>query len=163
MPRHLSEGKRAIIIHLHQQGKSQRQISEETGVAKTTVLNTIHRFSQRGDLKERKGRGRKKKTTPRAERKLVQLSRQNRRLNSVELCRELRESTGTVICPWAVRTILLKNGLRSCKPKKKPFLTEPQRKRRLAWAKIHHHWTVEQWSKVIFIDESNFTTQNHCG
>ena len=60
------------------------------------------------------------------------------------------------------RRVLIRNGLKGCKPQKKPFLTETHRIKRLAWAKEHQHWTVEQWANVIFSDESNFT-QNHCG
>lgn len=163
MPRHLTEAKRAIIVHLYKTGKSQREISKEAGVAKTTVANTIKRFAEQGNLQERKGRGRKKIVTPRAERTLVRLSLANRRLGSIDLCKELRESTGKKVCPSTVRRVLIRNGLKGCKPRKKPLLTEAHRKKRLEWAKQHQNWTVEQWSKVIFSDESNFTTQNHCG
>ena len=55
----LSSEKRAIIVHLHQKGKSQRAFAEEVGCPKTTVANTIKRWKERGDFKEREGRGRK--------------------------------------------------------------------------------------------------------
>lgn len=32
-----------------------------------------------------------------------------------------------------------------------------QRKRRVDWCKAHRHWTVEQWRRVIWSDESPFT------
>ncbi|XP_067928884.1 neural cell adhesion molecule 2-like [Watersipora subatra] len=44
MPRHLTEAKRAVIVHLYQEGKSQREIAKEVKVAKSTVCNTIKRF-----------------------------------------------------------------------------------------------------------------------
>ncbi|XP_067943410.1 uncharacterized protein [Watersipora subatra] len=119
MPRHLKEAKRAVIVHLYQEGKSQRDITKEVKVAKSTICNTIKRFGEQGDLQERKGRGRKKTVTPRAEKTLVRLSTRNRRLNSVELCRELKESTGKDVCPSTVRRVLLRNGLKGCKPCKK--------------------------------------------
>ncbi|XP_067930744.1 uncharacterized protein [Watersipora subatra] len=135
MPRHLTEAKRAVIVHLYQESKSQREIAKEVKVAKSTVCNTIKRFGEQGDLQERKGRGRKKTVRLRAERTLVRLSTRNRRLNSVELCRGLKESTGKDVCPSTVRRVLIRNGLKGCKPRKKPFLTEVHRKRRLEWAK----------------------------
>ena len=58
MPRHLTETKRAVIVHLYQEGKSQREIAKKVKVAKSTVCNTIKRFGEQGDLQERKGRGR---------------------------------------------------------------------------------------------------------
>jgi len=62
-----------------------------------------------------------------------------------------------------VRKKLLTNGLRGCKSKKKPKVTEKQRKARLAWAKEHLNWTPDDWKKVIFSDESTFNIQNHAG
>ncbi|KAG0733696.1 hypothetical protein G6F57_022072 [Rhizopus arrhizus] len=39
--------------------------------------------------------------------------------------------------------------------KKKPLLTEKRKKARLAWAKKHQCWTVHDWRRVIFSDETN--------
>ncbi len=45
----------------------------------------------------------------------------------------------------------------SCRiPLVKPFLNHRQRQRRLTWAKEKKNWTVAQWSKVLFSDESKF-------
>ena len=57
---------------------------------------------------------------------------------------------------FKVRNRLLGAGLKSCKARKKPFINEKQRRARLRFAKDHKDWTIEDWSKVIFSDESNF-------
>ncbi len=41
-------------------------------------------------------------------------------------------------------------------PLVKPLLNHRQRQRRLTWAKEKKNWTVAQWSKVLFSDESKF-------
>ncbi|GFU89402.1 uncharacterized protein TNCV_1783841 [Trichonephila clavipes] len=51
---------------------------------------------------------------------------------------------------------LLEIGLRSCKARPKPLLTEFQRKRRLTWARKHSLRNIKDWEKVIFSDESQF-------
>ncbi|KAG1035742.1 hypothetical protein G6F43_013177 [Rhizopus delemar] len=38
--------------------------------------------------------------------------------------------------------------------KKKPLLTEKHKKARSAWAKKHQYWTVHDWRRVIFSDET---------
>ncbi len=38
----------------------------------------------------------------------------------------------------------------------KPLLNQRQRQKRLTWAVEKKNWTVAQWSKVLFSDESNF-------
>ena len=40
--------------------------------------------------------------------------------------------------------------------KKQPLLTEAQKKRRLVFAREHSNITAEQWSNVMFTDESPF-------
>ncbi len=45
----------------------------------------------------------------------------------------------------------------SCRiPLVKPLLNHRQRQKRLTWAKEKKNWTVAQWSKVLFSDESKF-------
>ncbi len=45
----------------------------------------------------------------------------------------------------------------SCRiPLVKPLLNHRQHQRRLTWAKEKKNWTVAQWSKVLFSDESKF-------
>ncbi len=38
----------------------------------------------------------------------------------------------------------------------KPLLNQRQRQKHLTWAKEKKNWTVDQWSKVLFSDESKF-------
>ncbi len=38
----------------------------------------------------------------------------------------------------------------------KPLLNQRQRQKRLSWAVEKNNWTVAQWSKVLFSDESKF-------
>ncbi|CEG78789.1 hypothetical protein RMATCC62417_13341 [Rhizopus microsporus] len=45
----------------------------------------------------------------------------------------------------------------------KPALTEEHMKRRLRWAQEHVNWTDEQWSSVIWSDESRFTVTGNDG
>ncbi|GFW37290.1 hypothetical protein TNCV_2632741 [Trichonephila clavipes] len=51
------------------------------------------------------------------------------------------------VCPRTVRGRLLEIGLRGCKARPKPLLTEFQRKRRLTWAREHSLWTIKDWEK----------------
>ncbi len=39
----------------------------------------------------------------------------------------------------------------------KPLLNQRQRQKRLTWAVEKKNWTVAQWSKVLFSDESKFS------
>ena len=41
------------------------------------------------------------------------------------------------------------------KPARKPLLTKSMKDKGLKFAKDHRHWTTEDWSKVLFSDESS--------
>jgi len=61
-----------------------------------------------------------------------------------------------IVSDRTVRRRLVEAGLPARRPRKKPFLTKKQQKARLIWAREHRHWTVEQWDKVTWSDESPF-------
>lgn len=162
MPR-LTTEQRAVIVHLHGQGKSNKKIAAEVGCSMKGVAGTIQRWKETGNTTESAGRGRKRASSQRDDRVLVRLSLADRSLNSTELAREWKESAGVTLSSSTVRKRLIANGLRACKARKKPLLTEIQRKRRLEWARQHRSWTVEQWQRVLFSDESTFTINCHTG
>ncbi|GFV18916.1 transposable element Tcb1 transposase [Trichonephila clavipes] len=81
-----------------------------------------------------------------------------KRLNLKVFARvSLDESGGSYSHGGGVRTATgrqLEIRLRGCKSRPKPLQTEFQRKRRLTWAREHSLWTIKDWEKVIFSDES---------
>ena len=85
----------------------------------------------------RKPENLKTKSTIRQDRALVRLSLSNRRLTSSDLCQEWRQSTGVEVSTSTIRKRLLQSGLRGCKAKKKPKVSEKQREARIAWEKEH--------------------------
>ncbi len=52
-------------------------------------------------------------------------------------------------------------GYSCCIPLVKPLLNHWQRQSRLSWAKEKKNWTVAQWSKVLFSDESRFQIKSN--
>ena len=151
---------RGVIIFLQNEGKSQRFIANKTSVSLKGVLN---RWMETGDSRCQPRSRRKRKSLIRSDRTLIRISLRNRKLISKELSRELKESSGVELSASTVRRRLLENGLRGCKARKKPLLTEKQRKYGLEWARSHVKWSVEKWRKVLFSHESTFTLNNHAG
>jgi len=47
-------------------------------------------------------------------------------------------------------------GLKGCIAAKKPLLRKQNKVKRLQWAKEHKDWSINQWYKVLFSDESKF-------
>ena len=51
--------------------------------------------------------------------------------------------------------ILHKYNLTSVKPTRKPGLLKPARKTRLDWRLEHADWTIEDWKRAIWSDETS--------
>ena len=49
------------------------------------------------------------------------------------------------------------------KKTKKPFLSKKHKQERLKWARAHQHWTVDDWRRVIFSDETKINLWNSDG
>ncbi len=86
--------------------------------------------------------GRKRCTTNQENRSLMRIFKQNRFKNLVEFHKEWTEAG--VKASRATTHRRVKEFGYSC------------RQRRLTWAKEKKNWTVAQWSKVLFSDESKF-------
>jgi len=159
----LTSEARSVIVFLHKEGYSVRKISEKVGKAKTTVYQIIKKFMETGSVADRPRSGRPRISTPRDDKVLIRISKKDRHKTSPELAKEWSESTGTTASTSLVRQRLLSHGLHGCKARRKPLLTEKQRKSRLRWAREHASWTVNDWKKVIVSDESTFNVNNHAG
>ncbi len=128
---------KTIIDTLHKEGKPQTFIAKEAGCSQSAVSKHVNR-----KLSGRKKCGRKRCTTNRENRSLVRIVKQMRFKNLGELHKEWTEA-GVKASRATTHRRVNEFGF-SC----------PQR--RLTWAKEKKNWTVTQWSKVLFSDESKF-------
>lgn len=147
---------RIKIQSLHEQGKSQVEISRLVKVSRCAVQSTIKRFAETGSHMNKKKTGRNRVTTDREVRKLVRASLKDRKKTSSELAAAISEDIRRPISSRTVRRRLLEAGLKGCKARKKPWLSDNNKKNRLKWALRHQNFTVEDWSNVVWSDESNF-------
>jgi len=53
-----------------------------------------------------------------------------------------------------IRNTLRKSGLKAAVKQKKPFLSKAHQRRRLEFALEHQHWTLDDWSRVVWSDET---------
>lgn len=146
---------RSNILLLHEEGLSQVQIAKRVLCSRNGVQSTLKRFAETGSVENRPIPGRPRKISVRSVRKLVRASLSNRKLSSLELAQGYNAEKKENISPSTVRRRLAEAGLRGCKARKKPYLSEKNRKARLEWAKNHRHWTVEDWANVLWSDETN--------
>lgn len=152
----LSAEQRLKIKILHEQGMSQVKIAREVKCSRCAVQYALNRFKEIGTHENRPRTGRRKITTDREDRLLIRQSLQDRKKTALELAAALSEGKSRSVSACTVRRRLIAAGLKGCKARKKPWLSEHNKKNRLQWALRHRDWTVEDWSNVLWSDESNF-------
>lgn len=138
-----------------EQGQSSRQIAESTGVSHTTINN----YRKSLDLNTPKPKaGAPRKLSPRDKRHIVNLATGAKIKTAIEIAKEVnifkQLSNEKTINVQTVRRALKEQGFETRVRVNKPKLTVKHRKARLKWAEAHKEWTLDDWKRVIWSDET---------
>ena len=135
-----------------QRGVGVREVSRSLHVG----VGTIHRLRKKFvSTMELSYGGRPRKLTPAMERSFVTLDMTRGKLNiAVEATKNVQEAFGMQVCVETVRRALCRGGLQSQVKQKEPRFSIKNVKAHLDFARIHLDWTIDDWSCVIFSDES---------
>lgn len=131
---------------------SPREIAKAIGRDYRTIHRLLKKFQTTGSTDRVQGSGRKRKTSPRKDRLIKRIALSDRRLSSSEIRKKLDLDVSTK----TIRNRLHEFGIKSYWSIKKPFISETNRTKRLAWAKEHLNWSADRWASVLWSDESPF-------
>ncbi|GFT11417.1 transposable element Tcb1 transposase [Trichonephila clavipes] len=134
--KHLEDFLRGRIIGRLECGRTQLEVSEELGITQSVISRLWQRFQD--DV----------------------TAKRNRRSTASDLFRQLSSTTGTTVSRQAVYRRLGHIGLYARRPVRCVPLTATHCRLRLTWSKEHALWTPQQWSCVMFSDESRFNLQS---
>jgi transposase len=88
--------------------------------------------------------------------KLVSLDAYAREKSCEDIAEELLD-VGVKLSPMSVWRMLRQARFKKVKPTKKAGLSEKMRQARLAFARKYENWTIEDWKRVIWTDETAVT------
>lgn len=145
---------RKLIIEHHGSGKSYRQIADMVRLSKDTIAKIVQKYKRSGSYIPAKRSGRPSKTTSRIDRAIVSRVDQERGLSAPKVAKQLESEFSINVTPQTVRNRLHKQGLKGRVALKKPWLSAKNVKKRLKWAEEHITWTIDDWKKVIWSDET---------
>ncbi|GFT95107.1 transposable element Tcb2 transposase [Trichonephila clavipes] len=120
-----------------------------------SALNDLNCIVKSAD--RRSGQGRRRATTPNEDRYLVVTARRHRNMNATLLQQHLRSATGTTVSTQTVRNRLHGVGLYARRPMVCVRLTSRHRRDRREWATEHVNWMRNEWSNLLFSEESRFS------
>lgn len=156
MAKDLSEGLRGQIIALNNEGLSQRKIAEKIGVSKGAVQRTLERFKKTTSYTTKRRSGRPRCTTSQEDQYIKTTSLRNRTATAGNIKSLINTTRQKPISKSTVRRRLAACGLNGRVAVSKPLLRAQNKRRRLLWAKKYQNYSVEDWKKVLFTDESKF-------
>ena len=141
----------AQIVALRRENLSYRQISERLKVSKSACQRAWKFFEATGQFNHNKLTGRPSAVSDRCLRHIYKICGAHSSICS----REISMYCGVHLSSSSIRRIILKNlHLRGFKPPRKPLLTARMRSKRLQWCKERRNWSIDQWSKIMWSDES---------
>ena len=154
MPR-LTAEQRLRIVTLHDEANFEvSQLARDFGVARSTVQRLLAKHRATATTDDRPRPGKPRISTERQDRILIRMSS----ANPTQVARELRQrwqtEHGVAASTSTVKQRLVDRGLIGRIVVKKPLLSQRHRQTRLQWARERANWTVEQWRRVVFSDES---------
>lgn len=156
MPRNTSFEKRQLVIYHRARGKSGDQIAEMLQIPRSTVYDIIRRFDHENRIDLFTSTGRPKKCSARDERFLVRQVKKNPRTSAPKLKTKLHAIYNKEVSTQTIRRILGKHGYAARVPRRKPLISETNRKKRYQFAMRYVGVDESFWENVIFSDESKF-------
>lgn len=142
-----------LIVEKHKAGFGYKKIGKQLSVSSSTVRNVIKVWKSRKSVKAAPKSGRPSKISNRLRSKLVREAKRNPTVTLTEL-RKSAADTGVEVHESTISRTLHKSGLFGRVARKKPFLKPSHKRARLEFARAHINDTQEQWSKVLWSDET---------
>ena len=136
------------------------QISSQLNISCKCIRQTIHKFDKFHTVATKSGAGRTPKVTERQKRLIKLQQVRDNTLSLTDLVRFARTDLDLTITRKTVSRILQDFDMVSYIATRKPRITPAQRCTRVAWCYEHLSWSVNDWSNVVFMDESNYEILN---
>lgn len=159
----LSPTDAARAVALIEDGRSQRYVANLLGVSQANIHRTYRRFTETGNYTRRPGSGMTRSTLPRDDRFLHLFILRNRDATAVQARNRLEDVREVNVSERTVRRRLNEVGLIARRPANGPELLPHHRVTRLQFAREHLLWNLNQWSQVLFSDESRFCLRSPDG
>jgi transposase len=147
----ISQDIRNDIITLINNGHSIRQVAKQLGIHYSTVSRV--RRDNSCNVKKSRG-GRPSKLTATDKRRVVRMITSGEVDTATQAKQQLCNAIDTNISTKTVVRELKKAGMKATTKQKKPLLLSRHIRQRLEFAKKYQHWTLDDWKRVIWSDET---------
>lgn len=146
-----------MVVGARRAGASISETTTLLGFSRPTVSRVFREWQLRKKTSSDKDySGRKRLVNERGERRVARIVRSNRRATTRQITAEFNAGASQSISQRTTRRTLQRMGFSSRRPSRVPLISQKNRKRRLLWAQERRNWSLEEWKKVAWSDESRF-------
>ena len=156
----LSDFERGEIVGLYKGDFSYRKIAEILDIPKSTVGEVIKKYNEQGLTTTAPRSGRPKILSEYDKKQLLKITKENRFDTLEELTENFKTTMNISVSGRTVQRTLHEEGYSGHAAKKKPLISEANRKKRYGWCRIHKNW-ITKWNYIIWSDESRFELFNN--
>ncbi|GFW79928.1 transposable element Tcb2 transposase [Trichonephila clavipes] len=135
-------------------------VAAEFGMNKSVVSRAWKAFQTTGTAVRKVSGGRPRTTTAEDDRYIILHAKRGRRQSTSAIAQQLSTATGRQVSRFTVARRLHKWDLFARRPERCLPLKVDHGLHRLQWCREHKNWTTDQWSRVLFTDESRFSTRS---
>ncbi|GFU36968.1 hypothetical protein TNCV_1592701 [Trichonephila clavipes] len=147
----------AMDKEINKAGWSNRRIGRHLGRSDMVVARCWQQWITEGRVYRRRGSGRPRNTNDREDRAIRRVATSAPTTSLASIQRHLPPSRHPVPSRETIRRRLTEGGLRSRRPLRRLPLTPHHRQCRLDFCRPRAPWSVTDWRRVIFSDESRFS------
>ena len=135
----------------------QSAIAKYLKISKSIVAYWIERYEKTGDVQTQEGRGKKRKTTEKSDKFLIELFENDDELSLSEAQRKMKRRKVNISTKTISRR-LKETGMKFISSIYKPLLTLQHQEKRLQWCKENKE---REWNNVIFTVETTFVLKSY--
>lgn len=139
---------RKLVIQLHLDGKSEREIAILVKKSKSIVHDIVARYKENGLIANKQRRARPKKLSPKDESRILREVKKNPFISAPKLTAMVKEASGVEVNPETIRRLLRKNDFHGRVARKKPLISKKNQNERLVFARQYMTKDYGFWSTV---------------
>src|SRR5215469_8379551 len=147
----ISSAQKENILSLASNGFSNCHIASKLGLGRSTVARTLHTLLLNHHTPLT---GCPSKLSSTDQHAVIAQIKTGKASNAVQASDHINSIISEPVSSHTIRRVLKKHSFKAVVKKKKPLLSARHRKARLAFAQKYQEWTMEDWKRVIWSDET---------
>ncbi|GFS92717.1 transposable element Tcb2 transposase [Trichonephila clavipes] len=151
---HLDNFTSGRLIGKLEEGRTDTSVAAKFGINKSVISSASKAFHTTDTAVRKIGGGRPRTTTTGDDRCIILQAKRDRQQSASPIAQQLCTAKRRQVSRFTVVRLLHKGDLFALRPEHCLPLKVAHQRHRLQWCREHKNWTTDQWSRVLFTDES---------